>query len=117
MARLVEIGPIHETQWVLTSAFNRLNLMNWLAPDLSRGVVFLPPRSCPIHRSDNFSLTDHGNDVAFKCTFFMCFIPSLIMLDSGCAPAVPSKTMTIRRDRFDTCKEPAKDRIHFTSEG
>lgn len=40
MARLVSMRSIHETQWVLTSAFNRLNLMNWLAPDLSRGWSF-----------------------------------------------------------------------------
>ncbi|KAL2283405.1 hypothetical protein FJTKL_10001 [Diaporthe vaccinii] len=32
MARLVEIRPIRETQWILTSAFNCLNSINWLAP-------------------------------------------------------------------------------------
>lgn len=83
MARLIELLSIHETQWVLTSAFNRLNLINWLAPDLSCGVVFLLPALLP--DSPERFLFPHGlwERRCFQVHFFMCFIPSLIMLDSG----------------------------------
>lgn len=83
-------------------------LVNWLTRHEPRVVFLPPPPTCSLIHEAAF--LPHGSWAWswFQVHMLVCFIPSLIMLDSGCAPPVPSKTMTIRRDHFGTMQSTRK---------
>lgn len=86
MARLFAARPVVSgTRLIWTCAFHRLDLVNWLTLTWAAGGL-PPPDVFPESRSGFSPLTDRGHEVGFQVHMLVCFIPSLIMLDSGCAP-------------------------------